>query len=85
MKEIIMYTKAHCPYCDRAKVLLAGKNVTVKEIRIDLDQEAFEALMKKSTMRTVPQIFLDDNLLGGYDDIAALDQSGALDKLLTGE
>lgn len=83
MQEIIMYTKAHCPYCDRAKQLLARKPVTLKEIRIDLDQAAFAELMNKSTMRTVPQIFLGDRLLGGFDDIAALDESGKLDQLLS--
>lgn len=85
MAEVIVYTKAYCPYCVKAKNLLASKNVTFKEINIEGDDKAFEDLKKKTGMMTVPQIFIDGHLIGGFTDMAALDNEGKLDPLLKGK
>lgn len=82
MAEVLIYTKAVCPYCDRAKMLLNRKNVVYQEIRVDLDDAKRDEMMEKSKRRTVPQIFINGVSIGGYDDLYALEQSGALDKLL---
>jgi glutaredoxin 3 len=71
-----------CPYCVRAKSLLQAKGVEFEEIRVDLDQERLAEMMQRSNRRTVPQIFIDDYHVGGYDDMAALDAQGRLDPLL---
>lgn len=82
MAKVVMYTKAQCPYCDMAKNLLNSKNVSFEEIRADLDEKALEDMMRLSNRRTMPQIFIDDQSIGGYDDLAALDKAGKLDELL---
>ena len=83
MAEIKMYTKTWCPFCVRAKNLLEGKNQTVKEINVEHMDGGFEKLKAQTGMRTVPQIFINDKLVGGYQELAALDASGELDKLLS--
>lgn len=80
--EVIVYSKDHCPYCDRAKNLLAEKSIGYKEIRVDLDPEAFQIMLEKSQRRTVPQIFFGDKHIGGFDDLWALEQSGELSLLI---
>jgi len=80
--EVIVYTTATCPYCIQAKTLLDKKHVTYREIRIDLDDKARETMMAKSGRRTVPQIFIDGQPIGGCDDLYQLDKESKLDALL---
>lgn len=83
MAKIIMYTTAVCPYCVRAEQLLHSKGVTeIEEIRVDLQPELRMAMMEKTGRRTVPQIYIGERHIGGYDDLAALNHAGELDKLL---
>jgi len=82
MAKIIIYSTATCPYCDRAKELLDAKGVSYQEIRIDLDDAARQEMMTKSGRRTVPQIFINDEAVGGFDDLYALDKDGKLDNML---
>jgi len=82
MPKVVMYTTMICPYCTRAKHLLRGKAVDFEEVRIDQDEEQFAIMVERSRRRTVPQIFVDDTHLGGFDDLAALEARGELDPLL---
>jgi glutaredoxin 3 len=78
-----MYTTAVCPFCIRAKQLLAARGVTqIEEIRIDLDPEQRDAMMEKTKRRTVPQIYIGTTHVGGCDDLYALDAAGKLLPLL---
>ena len=81
MKEIIIYTKEQCPYCVRAKQLLDRKGVSYQEIRVDLHPEKREELIRQGR-RTVPQIFIDNQAIGGCDDLYALERDGKLNALL---
>ncbi|WP_127144118.1 glutaredoxin 3 [Pelagibacterium montanilacus] len=82
MKKVEIYTTPTCPYCHAAKALLGGKNVAFEEIVV-LDPDLRAAMTQRANgQRTVPQIFVGDTHLGGYDDIAALDRQGKLDALL---
>lgn len=85
MPKVIIYTSASCGYCNMAKQLLSNKNVEFTETRIDTDPELRQQVIEKSGQRTVPQIFINDKPIGGFDDLKALDNSGELNKLLTGE
>ncbi|RDH88737.1 MAG: glutaredoxin 3 [endosymbiont of Seepiophila jonesi] len=82
MPKVVMYTTAVCPYCVRAKFMLKNKQVDYEEIRIDTDHEAMQVMMQRSRRNTVPQIFIDEYHVGGYDDMAALEMAGRLDGLL---
>jgi len=82
MAKVIVYSTQVCPYCDRAKALLDKKGVSYQEIRVDEDTEARQEMMQKSGRRTVPQIFINDESIGGFDDLHALNQAGKLDPLL---
>ncbi len=83
MPHIRMYSTGTCPYCTRAELLLNNKGFTVTEkIRVDLAPELREDMIQKTGRRTVPQIYIDDRHIGGFDDLAALDRSGELDTLL---
>ncbi len=82
MPKVVMYTTMICPYCIRAKHLLQRKDVDFEEIRIDTDREQMRIMMERSRRRTVPQIFIDDFHVGGFDDLAELDARGELDPLL---
>ena len=85
MQPVTMYTTAVCPYCIRAKQLLGSKGVSgINEIRIDLDPVEREKMMSITGRRTVPQIFIGDTHVGGFDDLAALNSAGKLDPLLAG-
>lgn len=77
-----MYTTQFCPYCVRAKQLLAQKQVEVKEVRVDLNPEERATMMRLSGRRTVPQIWIGETHVGGFDDLWALDRKGELDSLL---
>lgn len=82
--KVLMYSTAVCPYCVRAEQLLKRKGVLeIEKIRVDLQPELRVAMMEKTGRRTVPQIYINDEYVGGYDDLAALDHAGALDKLLS--
>ncbi len=81
--KITMYSTGVCPYCNRAEALLTSKGVTIDEkIRIDLDPGQREIMMQKTGRRTVPQIYIGEKHVGGFDDLAALDRAGGLDPLL---
>jgi len=82
MANVIVYTKADCPYCDWAKQLLDTKQVAYTEVRIDLDPAKCEEMIRLSGRRTVPQIFINDKAIGGFDDLSLLAKSGQLNKLL---
>jgi len=79
-----MYMTGWCPYCQRAKQLLTGKNVAFKEIDVDDDARLREEMTESSGRRTVPQIFIGDRHVGGFDDLYALDGTGELDRLIQG-
>lgn len=83
--HVLMYTTAVCPYCIRAKQLLTARGVTqIEEIRVDLDPDRRDEMMRKTQRRTVPQIFIGDTHVGGCDDLQALDAAGELKPLLEG-
>jgi glutaredoxin 3 len=83
LAKVLMYTKTVCAYCTRAKNLLNAKDVSYEEINVDhKPPEFYENLKKQTGWMTVPQIFINDKLIGGYDDLKALDQAGKLDQLL---
>lgn len=83
--KVLMYCTAVCPYCVRAEQLLNRKGVTaIEKIRVDLDPERREEMMARTGRRSVPQIYVGDTHVGGFDELAALDQAGRLDPLLAG-
>jgi glutaredoxin 3 len=82
MAYIEVYTTATCPYCKRARRLLDRKGVVYHEIRVDRERHQLAVMMERSQRDTVPQIFIDNHHIGGYDDMAALDACGDLDPLL---
>lgn len=78
-----MYSTAVCPYCINAERLLTSKGVTeINKVRIDLQPEKRDEMMQKTGRRTVPQIYIDDFHVGGFDDLRALDLAGGLEPLL---
>jgi glutaredoxin 3 len=83
--EVTVYTSDWCPYCQRAKGLLAQKNIAFNEINVEQDEKFREEMITRSNRRTVPQIFIGDRHVGGCDDLFALDRSGELDRLIQGE
>jgi glutaredoxin 3 len=81
--EIVMYSTTWCGYCQRARGLLQRKGLGVREIKVDEEPGQREVMVQKSGgRRTVPQIFIGKHHVGGYDDLAALERAGELDKLL---
>ncbi|MCF7983885.1 MAG: glutaredoxin 3 [Thiohalocapsa sp.] len=82
MPTVQMYATAVCPYCVRARHLLERKGVQFEEIRVDRDREQRKVMIQRSNRTTVPQIFIGDVHVGGYDDMAALEAAGKLDALL---
>lgn len=80
--KVVMYATSMCPYCMAARMLFKNKGVEFEDISVSGDSALREKMAAMSGRRTVPQIFIDDKPLGGYDDIAALDRTGELDKLL---
>ena len=79
---VVMYTTSWCPYCERARQLLARKNVAFSEIDVESAPEKRAEMQQKSGRRTVPQIFIGDTHVGGSDDLRALEDAGKLDALL---
>lgn len=82
MAKVTVYAKENCPYCVKAKEFLNAHNIAFTEIRIDQDPAKLEEMVRLSNRRTVPQIFINDQPIGGFDDLAALAKSGKLDGLL---
>lgn len=84
MTEVTLYTTAICPYCVAAKNFLKSKDIGWQEIRIDTDPAERETMLKRARRTSVPQIFVGDTHVGGYDDLVALDRRGGLAPLLAG-
>lgn len=83
MAHVVMYCTAVCPYCVMAERLLHARGVAVIEkVRVDLQPELRIAMMERTGRRTVPQIWIGDTHVGGYDDLAALEHAGDLTELL---
>ena len=83
MAKVLMYSTSVCPYCMQAERLLTAKGVTaIDKIRVDLQPEQRIVMMEKTGRRTVPQIYIGDTHVGGFDDLSALDRAGGLDSLL---
>ncbi len=82
MKPVTVYSTRICPYCMLAKRLLGNKGVSYQEIMVDQNDGLRAEMMQRSGRRTVPQIFIGDRHVGGFDDLAALDRAGQLDPLL---
>lgn len=83
MAKVRMYTTAVCPYCQMAEQLLRAKGVAeIDKVRVDLDPAQREDMMARTGRRTVPQIYIGDTHVGGYDDLSVLDRAGKLDPLL---
>ena len=82
MARIEIYTKEWCPYCLKAKALLRAKDIAYDEIDVTADEPRQAEMVERSGMRSVPQIFLDGDKVGGYDDLARLNATGELDRRL---
>ncbi len=83
MPQVKMYCTAVCPYCTMAEKLLTKKGVAnIEKIRVDLDPSQLQEMMQITGRRTVPQIYIGERHVGGFDDISALDAAGELDPLL---
>jgi len=82
-RTILMFAKAWCPYCDRARALLQSKNLSFDEIDIEARPEQREEMIRRSGRRTVPQIFIGERHVGGCDELMALERAGELDRLLS--
>lgn len=83
-KPIVVYSRAACPYCVAARNLLKSKGVRWTEVSLDAEPDKRAEMIERSGRRTVPQIFIGDFHVGGFDDLDALDQEGELDRLLGG-
>lgn len=83
--SVTIYTKNFCPYCVMAKRLLDSKGVAYQEFGVDHDAALMQKMMADSGQRTVPQIWIGETHVGGYDQLAALQQQGKLDALLASE
>lgn len=82
MSNVIIYSTAICPYCVAAKNFLKSRGASYSEVRIDTDPVARAEMMQKTKRTSVPQIFINDTHVGGYDDLVALDRAGGLKPLL---
>lgn len=83
MPNVTVYSTNYCPYCVRAKDLLTRKGVVYTEINVEDDAEREKMIVRSGGRRTVPQIFVGDTHVGGFDDLNALDKQGKLDALLS--
>ncbi len=83
MKKVIIYSTRICPYCVRAKNFFDKKNINYTEIMIDQDPSLITEMVEKSGRQSVPQIFIDDYHVGGFDDLVEHDMDGKLEDLLT--
>lgn len=85
MNKVLMYTTGYCPFCTRAEMLLKQRGVNeIEKIRIDEDTAQRAVMMERTGRRTVPQIYIGDTHVGGFDDLSALDREGKLLPLLNG-
>ena len=82
MKKVIIYTTEYCPYCHRAKDLLAKKKISFQEVDVTHNDAKRDELEEKTGWMTVPMIFIGDEFVGGYDDLYALEKAGKLDAKL---
>jgi glutaredoxin 3 len=83
MAKVIMYSTGVCPFCLMAERLLKSKGVAnIEKIRVDLEPQRRAEMMERTGRRTVPQIYVGERHVGGYDDLSALDRAGGLDPLL---
>jgi len=83
MAKVMMYATGVCPFCLMAERLLRAKGVAaIEKVRVDLEPARREEMVQRTGRRTVPQIYVGDRHVGGYDDLAALDRAGGLDPLL---
>lgn len=82
MSAVKMYTTAVCPYCQMAERLLTSKGVTIEKVRVDLAPDKRAEMMERTGRRTVPQIYIGETHVGGYDELAALERAGKLDAML---
>lgn len=85
MARVVIYLTSYCPYCTAAKALLRSKGVVFEEIDVTNAPDRRLEMEQRSQRRTVPQIFIDDRSIGGYDDARHLDFTGELDRLLGGK
>ncbi|MDR9754742.1 glutaredoxin 3 [Pseudomonas sp. SZMC_28357] len=82
MKTVTLYTTDTCPYCFRAKSLLARQGIETREINVQYEPGKLQEMLTRSGRRSVPQIFIDDTHIGGFDELAKLDRQGALQSML---
>jgi glutaredoxin 3 len=82
--KVVMYATAWCPFCQMAERLLVEKGVQFETIRIDLEPQRRIEMIERTQRRTVPQIYVGDHHVGGYDELSELDREGRLDPLLRG-
>lgn len=85
MTTVTLYTSAICPYCVAAKNFLKQRGLAYEEVRVDLDPARREEMMARARRTSVPQIFIGDAHIGGFDDLVAADRSGRLADILAGE
>jgi len=85
-RQITMYSTGVCPFCQMAERLLRSKGVAaIEKIRVDLEPERRAEMMEKTGRRTVPQIYIGETHVGGFEELAALEHAGRLDGMLRGE
>ena len=82
MTKVVMYSTQFCPYCVRARMLLESKGIEFTDIRVDLERERYKEMINLAGRSSVPQIFIDDDHVGGCDDLYALENQGVLDAKL---
>lgn len=85
MVKVVMYTRTVCPYCDQAKALLKRYDVAIDEVNIDVNPSKAAEMIEKSQRRSVPQIFINGEHIGGCDDLVALERAGKLKSKLESE
>ena len=84
MSQVLMYSTGVCPYCQRAEALLKARGVTaIDKVRIDLEPARRDEMVARTGRRTVPQIFIGETHVGGFDELSALDREGKLTPLLS--
>ena len=86
MARVRMYATGVCPFCQMAERLLRARGVAdIEKVRVDLEPKLRDEMVERTGRRTVPQIYVGDRHVGGYDDLAALDRAGGLETLLAGQ
>jgi glutaredoxin 3 len=84
MPDVVMYCTDVCPYCQRAEKLLKSKGVKIKKIRVDQERSKLKEMIKRTGRNTVPQIYIGEKHVGGFDELSELDILDELDELLAG-